>query len=265
MAAEARVAVVTGVTGKAGRGIAQELARRGFRVVGTGRRADRGAEFEAEVRAEGRTAVYVTGDVSRVEDCERVVAAAVERWGRIDLLVNNAATVGEPPLVPSHELPEAAWDQVVDTNLKGAFYCSVAAVREMLRQGSGLVVNISSIMAVGMGPPQMAAYTASKAGMIALTKTMATEYADRGLRFNVIVLGGIEGDNADSVARSRSGSTSPEGSAAVRNRMTGVELAEVVFFLADDGARYINGAALTVDAGVSAGRLVARAMTTVSV
>ncbi|MBW3669466.1 MAG: SDR family oxidoreductase [Actinobacteria bacterium] len=250
---------MTGVTGKAGRGVAEELARHGWKVVGTGRRAERGPAFEDGIRAEGGDATFMAGDVGRVADCERVVATALERYGRVDLLVNNAATVGDPPFVDSHELPEATWDLVVDTNLKGAFYCSSFALRPMIEQGSGVIVNISSIMAVNMGPPRMAAYTASEAGMIAMTKAMAVEYADRGIRCNVIVVGAVDGDNADIVTDALAGG---DGGAARRPaaRMTGADLGKVVLFLASNEARYVNGAALNVDSGASAGLLAARAM-----
>lgn len=254
-----RVAVVTGVTGQAGRGVAEELARRGWQVVGTGRRAELGPGFEERIRADGGEATFVAGDVGRVADCERVIDTALARYGRIDLLVNNAATVGDPPLVASHELPEATWDVVVDTNLKGAFFMSAFAIRAMIEQGSGAVVNISSIITLNMGPAGMTAYTASKAGMIAMTKAMATEYADRGIRCNVIVLGSIEGDNADVVTEAMA---EARGAAPARptGRMTGADLAEVVLFLGGEEGRFVNGAALNVDSGASAGLLAARAM-----
>lgn len=262
-----RVALVTGVTGKAGRGVAEELARNGWQVVGTGRRAERGPGFEQAIRAAGGEATFVAGDVGRVADCERAVDTALARYGRLDLVVNNAATVGSPPFVASDALPEETWDLVVDTNLKGAFYCSSFALRPMVEQGSGVIVNISSIMAMNMGPPRMAAYTASKAGMIAITKALATEYADRGIRVNVIVVGGIEGDNADAVTEAMADGDGKPAAAAGRSarRMTGADLAKVVLFLASDDARYVNGAALNVDSGMTAGLLAARAMAAIAV
>ena len=266
-----RVALVTGVTGKAGRGVAEELAGNGWQVVGTGRRAERGPGFEEAIRAAGGEATFVAGDVGRVADCERAVDTALARYGRLDLVVNNAATVGHPPFVASDALPEETWDLVVDTNLKGAFYCSSFALRPMVEQGSGVIVNISSIMAMNMGPPRMAAYTASKAGMIAMTKALATEYADRGIRVNVIVVGGIEGDNADAVTEAMGDGDGdgdggkPAAAGRSARRMTGADLAKVVLFLASEDGRYVNGAALNVDSGMTAGLLAARAMTAITV
>ena len=254
-----RVAIVTGVTGKFGRGIGLELARCGWKVLGTGRRADRGADFEREVLSEGGIAKYVQGDVGKVADCRQIVGAAIEAYGRLDVLVNNAATLTNPPFLASHLLSEDDWDHVLDTNLKGAFFCTTIALGAMLQQGSGHVVNIGSAHGLNFGPQQMAAYIASKAGLIALTKTMAVEYAGKGIRMNVIILGAAEGEAGYQASDARVKSSHGDHHTPIpydeRNTggVLGEELARTIEFLTSDKATHINGAAIAIDDGLTAG------------
>jgi 3-oxoacyl-[acyl-carrier protein] reductase len=116
-----------------------------------------------------------------VDDCEALATAAMDRYGRIDVLVNNAGTEREEPIVDSHEVTEAQWDDVVDTNLKGAFFCCRYALARMRRQQRGVVLNIASINAIeGPAPARMAAYSASKAALVQLSRTLAVEYVHDG-------------------------------------------------------------------------------------
>jgi NAD(P)-dependent dehydrogenase (short-subunit alcohol dehydrogenase family) len=258
MGIEGRVAIVTGVTTGVGRGIAAELARLQVKVLGTGRREELGRELEREVRDEGGELTFVQADVSRVDDCRRTVDAALEAFGRVDILVNNAATVGDPPLVDSHTVTEEWWDQIVDTNLKGAFFCSRFALEPMRAQESGSIVNIASINGVNFGPTRMAAYTASKAGLIALSKNLACEYAAHGIRVNVIILGRTVGDSGEAVMnatrRERMGDDyAPVHLTDIPGLFTGRELGAIVAFLCDDAANFVNGAAIPVDGGITAG------------
>ncbi|MFI5957532.1 SDR family NAD(P)-dependent oxidoreductase [Cryptosporangium sp. NPDC051539] len=254
-----RVAVVTGVTGKFGRGIARGLALRGWSVVGTGRRKDRGLEFEKALTGEGADVLFVQGDVSRVEDCEQIVEATVRSYGRVDLLVNNAATLTWPPFIDTHDLVEENYDQVMDTNLKGTFYMSAHALRAMVGQRSGNIVNIASAHGQGYGPPRMSAYVASKAGVIALTKTLSQEYAERGIRVNAVVLGAAEGDAAYHVEDQRGKERLGDGYEPApfderdTGRITGEYLAATIEYLAGEDSRHMNGSAVTVDQGLSAG------------
>lgn len=264
---EGRVAVVTGVTGRVGRGIARAFAAEGASVVGNGRRIERGAVFEQDLRAEGSEAMYVAGDVSQVADCERLISAALTSYGRVDILINSAGTVGENPYVSSSEVTEAWWDEIVDTNLKGAFFCSRFALAPMLVQGSGSIINISSAMGVTAVPPRMTAYVASKSALIALSKTMAVEYAARGIRINAIVLGAADGENhfKTNDARQREvlgDSFIPEPYEERRNeRMSGEELAQTLIYLCRPEARHINGAVLAVDMAYTAGLVATDAVT----
>lgn len=262
-----QVAVVTGVTGRVGRGIARSFAAEGARVVGNGRRRDHGERFERDLRSEGAEVTFVAGDVSKVVDCERLISRAVATYGRVDILINNAGTVSETPYVGSSDATEAWWDEILDTNLKGAFFCSRFALGPMLEQGSGSIINISSTMGVMGVPPRMAAYVASKAGLIALSKTMAIEYANEGLRVNAIVLGAADGENffKTSDARDRhalGAAFEPQPYAERRNdRMTGEELAQTLMYLCRPESRHINGASLAIDMAYTAGLLAADPVT----
>src|SRR5438034_1719602 len=123
MALEGKVVVVTGATAAQGLGssVARIFAAQGARVVGNGRRKERGVEVEREIRAAGGDFTFVQGDVQRVDDCRRLIETALDRHGRIDVLINNAPTIGEHPFAPSHETTEEDWDASIDTMLKGTF------------------------------------------------------------------------------------------------------------------------------------------------
>lgn len=251
-----KVAVVTGVTSGVGQGIVREFVSRGVKVVGTGRRAEAGQAFEREIRANDGDFVFCEADVTVVDDCERTMALAVETYGRIDILINNAGTVGSPAIVNSHEASEEWWDSIVDTNLKGSFFCSQAALRRMVEQASGQIWNISSVNGVARGPARMAAYTAAKTGLIGMTQTMAVEYASSGVRINVVVLGTIEGETGAAVARDmasfvRGNDENPPDS---RRPFKGEHLGATLALLCDDDA-HLNGAVIPVDGAVSAGLL----------
>jgi 3-oxoacyl-[acyl-carrier protein] reductase len=194
------VAVITGVTGYGtGAALYTLLAQEGWAVVGNGRRVDRGEALAARARDAGSDALFVPGDVSRVADCRSLIEATLDRHGRIDALVNNAGVVGDPPLVPSHAVEEEWWDRVVDVNLKGAFFCCRYALAAMVERGEGAVVNVSSRRAQVPGP-QMAAYAASKAGLVHMGASLAEEYRGTGIRVNTVVLGGVVGETADAVS-----------------------------------------------------------------
>jgi NAD(P)-dependent dehydrogenase (short-subunit alcohol dehydrogenase family) len=261
MSVEGRVVLVTGVTSGLGWGVAEELARRGMRVVGTGRRADLGGKLEDQVRSAGGDLTFVRADVRRVADCQASVDAAVAAYGRLDVLINNAGYEGEQPILDTHAYTEEQYDAVVDTNLKGAFFCARYALEHMVnRGGGGVIINIASINAVN-GPARMAAYSASKAGLLQLTRTLADEYVLHGIRVNAVVLGGVNaGDtNArtqDAIARYvrgpdfvRSGPTAHAQLLDNKPEQIGAALA----LLCDDDAAAITGAAIPMDKAMTAG------------
>jgi NAD(P)-dependent dehydrogenase (short-subunit alcohol dehydrogenase family) len=165
-----KAALITGATSGVGRAAAVVFARQGANVVATGRREQLGNELEAEVRESGGELTYVRADVSRVADCQASVEATVERFGRVDIVVNAAGIEGA--FGDFHACSEEEWDRVIDTNLKGTAFCCRYAIPYMLEQGGGVLLNIASINAVE-ALAHMAPYNTSKAGVVQLTRTIA--------------------------------------------------------------------------------------------
>jgi NAD(P)-dependent dehydrogenase (short-subunit alcohol dehydrogenase family) len=246
-----QVVVVTGVTGFGlGAALAKLLALEGARVVGAGRRVPEGEAWEKAVRRDGGEATFVPCDVSRVEDCQRLIAAAVERYGQVDALVNNAGVVGDPPLLASHQADEEWWDRVMDINLKGAFFCARFAVEHMLPRGSGVIVNIASLRAVAPGP-MMIAYAVSKAGMVHMGVSLAEELRGSGIRVNNVLLGGVEGEAGTTVMGAMP-DLDPEVRAVVMGPASGRKVlepsvvADAVAALLDPACRAMTGATIAV-------------------
>ena len=245
-----KVAVVTGSSSGIGKAVALRLAREGAAVCGAADRNVRGGEATAEeIRQAGGRSLFVRADVRLEEECRRVVEAALETFGRIDVLVNNA---GITRLSPLEEMDEAFWDMIMDTNLKSAYLMSRAAAPDMLSRGRGSVINVSSVHAVAT-QPHYAAYAASKAGMCGLTRALACEYGPRGVRFNCVLPGPI-----DISLYPRSDGAVDRATWAPRQSEVQVmkrfgspdEVANVVCFLASEESSFVNGAALAVDGGM---------------
>lgn len=240
-----KVALVTGASRGIGRAIALELATTGTHVVvNYVARAEAAMRVSQEIQALGQQTLVVQADVTLAVDVARMVTQVIERFGRIDILVNNA-TVHRGRLV--HKLPESDWDTVIDSCLKGAYHCCQQVVPHMQSQQSGRIINISS--AVGLiGWPGDTAYGAAKAGLIGFTRSLAKEVAPYGITANVVVPGYVRTDmtaaltpkNVEQMLRliplGRGGE--PE------------DVAEVVSFLATRG-RYVTGAVYVVDGGIS--------------
>lgn len=251
-----KVAVVTGVTSGVGHALAMELARRGALVVGAGRREAEGAALVDAVRNEGGEARFVAADVSLEVDCARIADAAVEAYGRIDIVVNNAGSAGSSPVCDVVDAEPADFDAVVAVNLRGPFLLSRAAWPHLCVRG-GVLLHVASINAVqALGG--MAAYNAAKAGLVQLSATLAVEGATCGVRSNVIVLGGVpsEMNSALKVAlgrQLRGDDWEPTGDGAAV--MTADQLVRAVALLCDDDAAAITGAMIAIDGAASAGLL----------
>ena len=241
---EGKIALVTGAARGIGRAICLELAARGADVVAAGRQIETCEETAAAVRALGRNAAAVALDVSDAASVESGAAAALKAFGRVDILVNNAGITRDTLLL---RMTEEDWDAVLDTNLKGAFLLTKAVARDMLRQRSGSIVNISSIVGL-IGQAGQCNYAASKAGLIAFTKSAAREFAPRGIRVNAIAPGFIQTRMTDAL---------PEAS---REQMLSMiplkrfgapeDIAKAVAYLASDDASYVTGQVLSVNGGM---------------
>lgn len=184
-----KVAIVTGAGQGLGRGIAEVFAREGARLVLAGRHRATLEDTQRAVGKHGATARVVVADVARTADCEALVDAAVQAFGRLDCAVNNAGTDG--PLAPTADYPEEAFDHVIAVNLKGVWNCMRFQLRAMLATGGGSIVNVSSALAE-VSQYNMSAYVASKYAVVGLSKTAALEYAQRGVRVNALLPGVCE-------------------------------------------------------------------------
>ena len=245
-----KVAIVTGAGSGIGRAIAGLFAREGARVVVADRDADRAAATVAEIAFAGGQAIALTVDVTEGAAVERMAAAAAERFGRIDVLVNNAAySEGDDILT----MDEAMWDRNMDIVLKSVFLCSKAVLPRMIDQGRGAIVNISSVN--GMGTFGEEAYSAAKAGVNSLSRNMATKYAHLGVRVNVVSPGTIQTPlwqprlEQDPLLFEKLADWYPMGRVGQPEDVAGAAL-----FLASEEAAWITGINLVVDGGLMASR-----------
>ena len=239
-------ALVTGASRGIGRAIALRLAAEGASVaVNYHSGENEAASVVSEITASGGTAIAFQASVASAEEANRLVDATVEALGGIDILVNNAGITRDNLLM---RLSEDDWDAVLDTNLKGAFLCTKAAIRPMLRQRSGRIVNMSSIVAI-TGNPGQANYTAAKAGLIGFTKTIAREVASRGITVNALAPGFIETQMVEAIPedlRKQILERIPLGQFGTPD-----DVARSVVFLASDDGAYITGQVIGIDGGLS--------------
>ena len=237
-----RTVIVTGSQRGIGRAIAEEFAALNANVV----ICDLDQEAVEKTAAEiGPRAIGLSANVVSLEDIENLFARAVEKFGRIDILVNNAGIARDTLMI---RMDEKDWDQVLDTNLKGAFLVTKTAARLMMKQKYGRIINISSVVGL-TGNAGQANYSASKAGLIGLTKTAAKELASRGVTVNAVAPGFIDTD----MTRVLSDATREGFLSGIPLKRPGApkDVASAVLFLASDQAAYITGQVIAVDGGLS--------------
>ena len=238
-----RVAIVTGASRGIGRAVALRLASAGASVV-AGARADHADSVAREIEAAGGTTVPVTLDVTEAASIAGVVQTALDRFGRIDVLVNNAGIVRDQLLL---RMKQEDWDAVIATNLTAVFACCRAALRPMVRQRSGRIVNIGSVVG-RTGNPGQANYAASKAGLEGFTRSLALEVASRGITANVVAPGMIRTDMT--AALDESAREALCGRIPMNRLGTSADVAAAVCFLASDEASYITGQVVSVNGGM---------------
>ncbi len=252
---DGRVAIVTGGSSGIGRAAALALARAGARVVAA-RRAPEGAAVVADIEASGGGAVFVRTDVVEEADVERMVETALRSYGRLDIAFNNAGADtmgGVSTSTVVTELEEADWERIVGVNLKGVWLSIKHELRPMLEAGAGSIVNTSSIAGLA-GLRNSSAYTASKHGVVGLTKAAALEVARRGVRVNAICPGPVHTPMLERVFDAQPERRDAYAAAEPMGRIaTAREVADVVVFLCSDAASYVTGAAVPVDGGWAAG------------
>ncbi len=242
---EQKVALVTGASRGLGRAIALRLARDGVRVAVNYRSRDEdAAQVVEEITKSGGTAMPWKADIADGQAVRAMVKGIVQKWGRLDILVNNAGIVRDTLLL---RMPDDAWDEVIDTNLRGAYLCTKYALRPMMDAGWGRVINIASLAGV-IGSAGQANYSAAKGGLIAFTKSVAREAGPKGITANAIAPGFIVTDMTDKL---------PED---MRDMVLGriplgrfgraEDVAELAAFLAGEAAGYITAQVINIDGGI---------------
>jgi len=245
-----KVALITGSAGGMGQAAAELFAREGASIIVTDIAADAGEQTARNIRKAGGKAIFVQANVANEDDVQHLVRESIDAFGRIDVLYNNA---GIMPADDSGvtDLSEATWDRILDVNLKSAFLCTKYAVPHMIRQGKGSIINIASFVALmGCSVPQDA-YTASKGGMLSLTKSFAIQYGRHGIRCNAICPGPIE------TPLLRGLWTSEEARNLRLNRIPLGRFGQIddviymALYLASDESSWTTGAWLVIDGGIS--------------
>ena len=240
-----KIAIVTGGGSGIGQAIALGLAREGCDVALCGRRLEPLQETVRQIEALGRRALALSVDVSRGEAVQGFVDEVVKVFGRVDILVNNAGVTRDNLLI---RMTEEQWDEVLTTNLKGAFLFGKAVARPMMKQRGGSIVQISSIIGL-IGNAGQCNYAASKAGLIALTQSMAKELASRNIRVNAVAPGFIVSQMTKALPEALR--TKMLGEIPLGRFGAGEDIANAVVFLASEDASYVTGQVLSVNGGMT--------------
>lgn len=244
-----KVAIVTGASSGIGRATAKLFAKEGAKVVVGARREAELAELVREIAAEGGEALALAGDVQSETYAKDLVAAAEKTFGRLDIAFNNAGTIG--PSGPTTEIAEKDWTSALAVNLTSAFLGAKHQIPAIIKQGGGSIIFTSTFVGHTVGFPGVAAYAASKAGLIGLTQTLAAEYGPQGVRVNAILPGAVDTPMYQQV------NNTPEQQAWLTNlhalKRVGrpEEIARSVLYLASDDSAFVTGTASLIDGGLS--------------
>lgn len=243
-----KVVIITGARRGMGRSHALKFAKAGARVAVADISQEDCNKVVQEIKKAKGEALAVKCDVTKKAEVEKMVALALEKWGRVDILVNNAGIVEFKPFL---EMTEEEWDRTLDINLKGYFFCAQAAAREMAKHKSGVIINIASVAMgqVGIGFPNIVHYCASKGGIVGMTEALAVELAPYNIRVNAISPGMIETPMMDSVKQDPQTMKAMLARVPLQRVGRPEEVSNLVLFLASDDSSYITGSTVVIDGG----------------
>jgi NAD(P)-dependent dehydrogenase (short-subunit alcohol dehydrogenase family) len=245
-----KVAIVTGASSGIGRAAARLFAAEGAKVIVAARRQ---AELEVlvqEITENGGEAAALAGDVTDEAYARALADLAADRYGGLDIAVNNAGVVG--PMGPAPDMARETWEGIIDTNLTSAFLSAKHQIPLMLRGGGGSLMFTSSFVGVTVGMPGMAAYAAAKAGLVGLTQVLAVEYGRHGLRVNALLPGGT--DTPAATFKTAEERAFVEGLHALKRIAEPQEIAAAALYLASPASSFVTGTAMLVDGGISVNR-----------
>lgn len=247
-----KVAIVTGASSGIGRATARLFAREGAAVVVAARRQDALEELVQDITENGGTVASVAGDVRDEAHARILVQTAVDRFGGLDIAFNNAGTLGE--MGPTPGISATGWGETLDTNLTSAFLGAKYQIPAMLRRGAGSLIFTSTFVGYTVGFPGVAAYAASKAGLIGLTQALTAEFGPQAIRVNAILPGGVDTPMGRTMSATPEAMAQVAGLHALKRIATPEELAQSVLYMASDASSFMTGTALLVDGGVSINR-----------
>ena len=243
-----KVAIITGARRGMGKAHALKLAEHGVKVVVSDVSQDDCEKVVEEIKEKGGEAMAIKCDISKKKEVEEMVEKTIDKFGKLDILVNNAGILAFTPFL---EIKEEEWDKIINVNLKGYFLCAQAAAKEMVKQKSGVIINIASIAMgqAGCGFAALAHYTASKGGIVGMTETLAQELAPYNIRVNAISPGVIETPMVGPIMQDQATSQAMLARVPLKRMGKPEEIANVVLFLASDASSYMTGADVIVDGG----------------
>lgn len=247
-----KVAIVTGASSGIGHATAKLFAVEGAKVVVAARRRPELDALVEEIRDGGGDAVACAGDVGEEQHARRLVELAVEAFGGLDIAFNNAGAVGE--MGAASQISLDTWRMALDTNLTGAFLGAKYQIPAMLQRGGGSLIFTSTFVGHTAGMPGMAAYAASKAGLIGLMQVLAAEYGPQGIRVNALLPGGTDTPGAKSSIETPEARAFVEGLHALKRLARPEEIARSALYLASDASSFTTGAAILADGGISINR-----------